>query len=46
MDLLHGLGGDRGHVEDHQEKNPRSIGPKMEPPRALKVGLFQRPIAE
>ena len=32
MDSFRDLGGDRGHVQDHQELGPRSFGQKLKLP--------------
>ena len=45
MDYFRDLGGDRGHVQDHQELGPRSFGQKLMLPQASKVAFNQRPFS-
>ena len=45
MDPSRDLGGDRGHIQDHQELGPRSFGQKLMLPQAFKVGFNQRPFS-
>ena len=42
MDSSCDLGGDRGHIQDHQELGPRSFGQKLMLPQASKVDFNQR----
>ena len=45
MDSFRDLGGDKGHVQDHQELGPRSFGQKLMLPQASKVAFNQRPFS-
>jgi hypothetical protein len=45
MDFSCDLGGDRGHIQDHQELGPRSFGQKLMLPQASKVAFNQRPFS-
>ena len=45
MDPSRDLGGDRGHIQDHQELGPRSFGQKLMLPQASKVAFNQRPFS-
>ena len=45
MDPSCDLGGDRGHIQDHQELGPRSFGQKLMLPQASKVAFNQRPFS-
>ena len=45
MDSSSDLGGDRGHIQDHQELGPRSFGQKLMLPQASKVAFNQRPFS-
>ena len=45
MDSSCDLGGDRGHIQDHQELGPRSFGQKLMLPQASKVAFNQRPFS-
>ena len=43
MDPSCDLGGDRGHIQDHQVLGQRSFGQKLMLPQASKVAFNQRP---
>ena len=45
MDSSCDLGGDRGHIQDHQELGPTSFGQKLMLPQASKVAFNQRPFS-
>ena len=45
MDSSCDLGGDRGHIQDHQELGPRSFGQKLMLPQASKVGFIRAPFS-
>ena len=45
MDSFRDLGGDKGHVQDHQELGPGSFGQKLMLPWPCKVAFNQRPFS-